>query len=67
MSDEERQRLQVVQSLTEKRLCQKEAAARLCLSVRHVRRLIHAYRRQGAPELTCRRRGKPSNRRIADT
>jgi len=67
MSDKELQRLQVVQSLTEKRLCQKEAAASLCLSVRHVRRLVCAYRRQGAPGLTSRRRGKPSNRRIADS
>ncbi len=67
MSDKELQRLQVVQNLIEKRLCQKEAADRLHLSVRHVRRLVCAYRRHGASGLTSQRRGKPSNRRIADT
>jgi len=44
MSRKELTRLEVVQAVIDKRLRQAEAAQRLGLSVRHVKRLVRAYR-----------------------
>jgi transposase len=65
MSVKERERLRVVEGMEEGRLKQAAAGKRLGLSVRQVKRLVRAYRRQGAAGLVSRRRGQPSNRRIA--
>lgn len=64
MSKRELTRLEVMQRLKEKRLSQKEAAQRLQISVRQVKRLWRAYQEQGAAGITSRRRGKPSNNRL---
>lgn len=64
MSAKERERLKVVEAVREKRLRQGEAARRLGLSVRQVKRLVGAHRNAGAAGLVSRRRGRPSNRRI---
>ena len=58
-------RLQVVTQLAERRLTRRRAAALLGLSERQVRRLYRAFRRDGAGALASRRRGRPSNRRLA--
>ena len=58
-------RLQVVTQLAERRLTRRRAAALLGLSERQVRRLYRAFRRDGASALASRRRGRPSNRRLA--
>ena len=50
--------------VAERRLRQAAAARRLGLSVRQVKRLVRALRRQGPQGLVSRRRGRPSNRRI---
>ena len=50
--------------LEEKRMKQKEAAALLGISVRHVKRLLRAYREGGAGGLISKRRGKTSNNRL---
>ncbi len=64
MSAKERERLRVVEALKDRRLKQRQGAERLGLSVRQVKRLLHAYRAQGLRGLVSRRRGQRSNRRI---
>jgi transposase len=54
-----------MQRLEEKRLKQREAAEILGISERHVRRLLRNYRRDGERGLMSKRRGKPSNNRLA--
>jgi len=65
MSTKELSRLEVMQKLSEKLMSQKEAASMLAVSVRHVKRLLSAYRRYGAQGLVSKRRGRPSNNRLA--
>ncbi len=67
MSAKERERLRVIEAVREKRLKQSKAAARLGLSVRQIKRLVRAHKRRGARGLVSKRRGRPSNRRIAAT
>jgi transposase len=64
MSKREITRLEVMQRLKEKRLTQKEAAEMLQLSIRQIKRLFKAYKRQGAQGLVSKRRGKPSNHHL---
>jgi hypothetical protein len=64
MSKKELTRLEVMQRLEEKRLKQKEAGVMLGISVRHVKRLLRAYRQGGAGGLISKRRGKVSNNRL---
>jgi transposase len=66
MSTKELSRLEVMQRLVEKRMIQKEAAEVLGISVRQVKRLVGAYRRDGAKGLVSKRRGRPSNHRLAE-
>jgi len=65
MSRRELNRLEVIQRLEEKRMVQKEAAEVLGVSIRQVKRLVRAYRREGAKGLVSKRRGRPSNNRLA--
>jgi len=58
MSRKERDRLKVMAALGERRLRQREAAGRLALSVRQVRRILGRYRALGGAGLWTRRRGK---------
>jgi len=60
-------RLQIMTRLAERRLSRRRAAALLGLSERQVRRLYRAFQRDGAAGLASRRRGRPSNRRLAPT
>jgi len=64
MSNREITRLEVMQRLKDKRLTQKEAAGMLKLSIRQIKRLFRAYKRQGAKGLISARRGKESNHRL---
>lgn len=64
MSAGERDRLRVIEAVSEGRLKQSKAAERLGLSVRQIKRLVRAYRSQGARALVSKRRGRPSNRRV---
>lgn len=66
MSRKERDRLRIIEAVREKRVKQGEAAQRLGLSVRQVKRLVRAHRETGAAGLVSKRRGQPSNRRIED-
>lgn len=64
MNKREISRLEVMQRLKDKRLSQKEAAHLLGVSVRQVKRIWRAYRKQGAKGMVSQRRGKPSNHHI---
>ena len=61
----EADRAVVLAQVAERRLTQREAAARLGLSVRQVKRLLARYRERGAAGLVSGRRGKRSNNAIA--
>ncbi len=65
MSQKEAQRLGVLLRVQAGALTQAQAGEALGLSVRQVKRLCRALRDEGAPGLISRRRGVPSNRRIA--
>jgi transposase len=60
MSKEELSRLEVMGRLQEKRMRQRTAAEVRGVSVRHVKRLLRAYRREGAVGLVSKQRGQPS-------
>jgi len=66
MSTKELSRLEVMQRLADKRMSQKETAEVLRVSVRHVKRLLRVYRREGAKGLVSKRRGRRSNNRLAE-
>jgi transposase len=66
MSKKELSRLELVQAVVDSRLTQREAAGRLKLSVRQVKRLCRSYREDGAASLVSKRRGRPSNHRIGE-
>jgi len=64
MSEEEMNRLEVMGHLQEKRMGQMAAAEILGVSVRQVKRLLRAYRREGAAGLVSKQRGKPSHHQL---
>ncbi len=64
MSPKELSRLEVMERLDEKRLRQQEAAQRLGIGVRQVKRLLRCYRREGAAGLVSKRRGQASHNRL---
>ena len=61
MSVKELSRLEVMQRLAKKQLSQKEAGRILGVSTRQIKRLLKAYRAQGAAGLVSRQRGRKSN------
>ena len=64
MSASERERSHVVRALSKGRMFQREAAERLGLSVRQVKRLMRAWRADGDKGLVSRQRGRVSPRRL---
>ena len=64
MSASERERSHVMSALRQGSLLQREAAERLGLSVRQVKRLFRAWRASGDAGLISRQRGRPSPRRL---
>jgi transposase len=64
MSKEELSRLEVMERLQEKRMGQRAAGEILGVSVRHVKRLLRAYRCEGAAGLVSKQRGKPSHHQL---
>ena len=66
MSGKEVKRLEVLCQVADGLVSQGMAAQALGLTVRQVRRLQRRYAEAGAAGLVSRRRGQPSNRRIAD-
>ena len=64
MSDKEIQRLEMMTQISHKQLTQAQAAQRLGLSVRQVKRLWRAYSQRGAAGLIHKSRGKPSRNQL---
>ena len=64
MSKEELSRLEVMEHLQEKRMKQRTAAEILGVSVRQVKRLLRAYRREGAAGLVSKQRGQASHHQL---
>lgn len=67
MSEKEIERLEVLGRVIDGHLSQRQAAQRLGLTDRQVRRLQRGYEAEGARALVSKRRGKPSNRRIGES
>lgn len=66
MSAKEADRYAVIRQVIERKMTQADAAGWLGLSVRQVKRLSKAVREQDCAGVISRKRGRPSNRRIAD-
>jgi len=66
MSVKEINRLEVMQRLAKKQMSQAEAGTILHLSTRQIKRLLQAYRRQGAAGLVSKQRGRRSNNRLSE-
>ena len=66
MSQKEVQRLEVIKRVMDGGLEQGRAAQLLGLSTRQVKRLCRSVRERGPQGLISRKRGRPSNRRIAN-
>ena len=64
MSHKELDRVGVIRKVVDGELVQREAAIQLDLSVRQVKRLVRAFRAEGAAGLVSRHRGRPGNNRI---
>jgi transposase len=65
LNQRERERLKVLYEVGQKHLTQVEAAKRLQLTDRHIRRLLLAVRERGDGAVVHRLRGRPSNRKLA--
>jgi transposase len=66
MSTKELNRLEVMQRLSRKQMSQKEAGTILGLSVRQIKRLLKAYRKQGGAGLVSKHRGRKGNNRLSE-
>src|SRR5450759_4094099 len=65
LSQRERDRLGVLHEIRRKQITQIEAARRLKISDRHIRRLLVGLSKRGDRVLLHGLRGRPSNRRLA--
>ena len=65
LSQTERDRLRVLHEIRQKQITQREAARRLKISDRHIRRLLVGVGQRGDRALIHGLRGRPSNRRLA--
>jgi len=66
MSSTELTRAAFMQRIAERRTTQAEATRQLGMSLRQVERMYAAYKREGPAALASKRRGKISNRKLAD-
>jgi hypothetical protein len=65
LSQRDRDRLRVLHEVKQKHLTQVEAAKRLRVTARHVRRLLWAVRERGDTAMVHGLRNRPSNRKLA--
>lgn len=66
MTQADRDRLVALKKAKKRLITQGEAAEELGLSVRHVKRLIHALKKHGDKAVVHKLRGQPSNRKIEE-
>ncbi len=64
LNDRELGRVHVLEQLKQGKIRQRQAAQRLNLSVRQVKRLLRAYKRQGAKALISKKRGQRSHHQL---
>lgn len=67
MSDKELRRINVIQSVVEKRMRRRDAAHQLALTERQTQRLMNRFRESGAAGLLNLRRGRPGNHRLPES
>src|SRR5919201_6517900 len=67
MTQADRDRLVALKKAKKKLITQREAAEELGLSERHVRRLLCALKKHGDKAVVHGLRGRPSNRKIAES
>ena len=65
MSDKELSRINVIQSVVEKRMRRRDAAHQLALTERQTQRLMNRFRESGA--VANLRRGRPGNHRLPES
>ena len=63
MTKKELEKYALIDKVIQRRVSQVNTAEMLGISDRHFRRLLKAYREEGASGLLSKRRGKPSNNR----
>ena len=67
MSQKEMKRRQILYLLEDGKISQQEAAKRMEVSPRQVRRLLKRYHAEGLCGLASKKHGNPSNRRLDET
>lgn len=67
MSDKELRRINVIQSVVEKRMRRRDAAHQLALTERQTQPLMNRFRESGAAGLSNLRRGRPGNHRLPES
>jgi len=67
MSDKEISRINVIQSVVEKRMRRRDAAHQLALTERQTQRLMNRFRESGTAGLVNLRRGRPGNHRLPES
>lgn len=67
MSTQEISRLEIMQRLLKKQMSQAEAGTILNVSTRQIKRLLKAYRAEGAKGLVSKQRGRQSHNRLSET
>ena len=67
MSDKELSRINVIQSVVDKRMRRRDAAHQLALTERQTQRLMNRFRESGAAGLANLRRGHPGNHRLPES
>lgn len=67
MSDKELSRINIIQSVVEKRMCRRDAAHQLALTERQTQRLMNRFRESGAAGLENLRRGRSGNHRLPES
>ncbi len=67
MSDKELSRINVIQSVVEKRMRRRDAAHQLALTERQTQRLMNRFSESGAAGLANLRRGSPGNHRLPES
>lgn len=67
MSDKELSRINVIQSVVEKRMRRRDAAHQLALTEHQTQRLMNRFRESGAAGLANLRRGRPGDHRLPES
>lgn len=67
MSDKELSRINVIQSVVEKRMRRRDAAQLFALTERQTQRLMNRFHESGAAGLANLRRGRPGNHRLPES